>query len=196
MCHRYSGADGADALDTEPLQQQLPLRAPSGGAADPLRAERQRQRYERLSRTLDEVKGAVQQLADKLQHVPIHDGSAPIELSDETVPEVLAQAEARLALLLPALQAEEQALEAAGVPLAAELSRAALLQPPVENNLRIRVSTRRGRRERGRDGGAAHPAPPRHRRPQPPCPRAPVRAARRSGRPAARSALRSALPRR
>mmetsp|Transcript_12862 Transcript_12862/g.30864 ORF Transcript_12862/g.30864 Transcript_12862/m.30864 type:complete len:535 (+) Transcript_12862:79-1683(+) len=63
--------------------------------------ERNRAKYERMAKILIDVKGGVVHLADKLSSVKL-DGEAPIEMSDETVEEVLSQCELKLSKLMQA----------------------------------------------------------------------------------------------
>uniref|UniRef100_A0A7S3CVB4 ODAD1 central coiled coil region domain-containing protein n=1 Tax=Palpitomonas bilix TaxID=652834 RepID=A0A7S3CVB4_9EUKA len=68
--------------------------------------ERNRQKYERIARILIDVKAGIEHLSDKLESVKID--AAPIPLTDETLVEVLLQAEQKLIKLVEAVNVEEE----------------------------------------------------------------------------------------
>lgn len=64
------------------------------------RYERHRAKFERLAKMLIDMKAGIAHLSEKLIIVNLEGGEAPIEMSDETVEEVLQQCELKLSKLL------------------------------------------------------------------------------------------------
>ncbi|KAG8462331.1 hypothetical protein KFE25_012151 [Diacronema lutheri] len=134
----YAAHNDVATLERVPSAIADPLAA-SAAAEEEVKAERQRHKYERMSRILINVKAGIQHLSEKLDAVPLPSGERPVPLSDDTLVDVLLQNEARLRLVLDAMRIEEEALEREGISIDAELKKSAALQEPaVENNLRIK----------------------------------------------------------
>ena len=100
------------------------------------KSERQRVKYERLTKVLVAVKAGIQHLAERLEGVKLEE--PPLVLTDDNMVEVLMQCEQRLKIVLDAIRQEEEAL-------VRDLGEAALhkpsslpLEPPVINNYRVR----------------------------------------------------------
>jgi len=64
------------------------------------RHERQRVKFERLAKMLIDMKAGIAHLSQKMNIINLEGGEAPIEMSDETVEEVLQQCELKLSKLL------------------------------------------------------------------------------------------------
>jgi hypothetical protein len=62
--------------------------------------ERNRGRYERMAKMLIDMKAGIGHLSEKLTIINLEGGEAPIEMSDETVEEVLQQCELKLSKLM------------------------------------------------------------------------------------------------
>merc|ERR1712139_198029 len=62
--------------------------------------ERNRSKSERMAKMLINMKAGISHLADKLTTILLEGGEAPIEMSDETVEEVLQQCELKLSKLM------------------------------------------------------------------------------------------------
>merc|ERR1712139_439493 len=62
--------------------------------------ERNRGRYERMAKMLIDMKAGIGHLSEKLTIIHLEGGEAPIEMSDETVEEVLQQCELKLSKLM------------------------------------------------------------------------------------------------
>merc|ERR1719353_314524 len=64
------------------------------------RYERHRAKFERLAKMLIDMKAGIAHLGEKLTIINLEGGEAPIEMSDETVEEVLQQCELKLSKLM------------------------------------------------------------------------------------------------
>jgi len=100
------------------------------------KSERQRVKFERLTKVLVAVKAGIQHLAERLEGIKLEE--PPLVLTDDNMVEVLLQCEARLKIVLDAIKQEEEAL-------VRDLGEAALhkptsmpLEPPVINNYRVK----------------------------------------------------------
>merc|ERR1711977_506642 len=71
------------------------------------KCERNRGKFERMAKVLINVKAGVDHLADKLANIKL-DREAPIEMSDETVEEVLSQCELKLSKLMSLTHLDSQ----------------------------------------------------------------------------------------
>merc|ERR1711977_164957 len=71
------------------------------------KCERNRGKFERMAKVLINVKAGVDHLADKLTLIKL-DGESPIEMSDETVEEVLSQCELKLSKLMSLTHLDQQ----------------------------------------------------------------------------------------
>merc|ERR1712072_593119 len=71
------------------------------------KCERNRGKFERMAKVLINVKAGVDHLADKLTLIKL-DGESPIEMSDETVEEVLSQCELKLSKLMSLTHLDSQ----------------------------------------------------------------------------------------
>merc|ERR1712072_910440 len=69
--------------------------------------ERNRGKYERMAMVLINLKAGINHIADKLKHIKL-DGESPIEMSDETVEEVLSQCELKLSKLMSLTHLDQQ----------------------------------------------------------------------------------------
>ena len=105
-------------------------------AVDERKSERQRVKYERLTKVLVAVKAGIQHLAERLEGVKLDEPT--LVLTDDNMAEVLMQCEARIKIVIDAIKQEEEAL-------VRDLGEAALnkpsslpLEPPVINNYRVR----------------------------------------------------------
>ena len=108
----------------------------AASADDAKKSERQRVKYERLTKVLVAVKAGIQHLAERLEGVKIDD--PPLVLTDDNMIEVLMQCEQRLKIVLDAIRQEEAAL-VSDVGEAALHKPSALPQdPPVINNYRVK----------------------------------------------------------
>ncbi len=110
--------------------------APSAKEDDERRSERQRVKYERLTKVLVAVKAGIQHLAERLEGVKLDE--PPLVLTDENMVEVLAQCEARLRIVLEAIRQEEEALVRDMGEAALHKPTSLPLEPPVINNYRVR----------------------------------------------------------
>jgi hypothetical protein len=100
------------------------------------KTERQRVKYERLTKVLVAVKAGIQHLAERLEGVKLDD--PPLVLTDDNMVEVLMQCEQRLKIVLDAIRQEEAAL-VSDVGEAALHKPSSLPQdPPVINNYRVK----------------------------------------------------------
>merc|ERR1711934_288679 len=63
---------------------------------------------ERMAMVLINMKAGINHIADKLKHIKL-DGETPIEMSDETVEEVLSQCELKLSKLMSLTHLDQQA---------------------------------------------------------------------------------------
>ena len=127
---KYANASGPDE------GQMAAAAAGGGGATDERKSERQRVKYERLTKVLVAVKAGIQHLSERLEGVKLEE--PPLVLTDDNMVEVLTQCEQRLKIVLDAIKQEEEAL-------VRDLGEAALnkpsslpLEPPVINNYRVR----------------------------------------------------------
>lgn len=98
--------------------------------------ERQRIKFERLTKVLVAVKAGIQHLAERLEGVKLEE--PPLVLTDDNMVEVLMQCELRLKIVLEAIKQEEEAL-------VRDLGESALHkqsnhpnEPPVVNNYRVK----------------------------------------------------------
>merc|ERR1719160_2154336 len=64
-------------------------------------------KYERMAMVLINMKAGINHIADKLKHIKL-DGESPIEMSDETVEEVLSQCELKLSKLMSLTHLDQQ----------------------------------------------------------------------------------------
>merc|ERR1719191_1673133 len=64
------------------------------------KSERNRGKYERIAKMLINMKAGIGHLSEKLNIINLEGGEAPIEMSDETVEEVLQQCELKLSKLM------------------------------------------------------------------------------------------------
>jgi len=69
--------------------------------------ERNRGKYERMAMVLINMKAGINHIGDKLKHIKL-DGESPIEMSDETVEEVLSQCELKLSKLMSLTHLDQQ----------------------------------------------------------------------------------------
>lgn len=97
--------------------------------------ERQRHKYERLTKVLVSVKAGIQHLAERLDGVAIDE--ARLALTDDNMPDVLQQCDKKLRIVIEAIKEEEEAM-------VREMGEAALKsqpdlpsEPPVSNNFRL-----------------------------------------------------------
>jgi len=133
----YAAHTDTAALERVPSAIVNPLSA-SAASEEQIKAERQRHKYERMSRILIDVKAGIQHLTEKLEAVQLP-GEKPVPLTDDSLVDVLLQNESRLRLVLEAMRVEEEALERDGINIDAELKKnSALQEPVVENNIRIK----------------------------------------------------------
>jgi len=105
-------------------------------SSDERKNERQRVKYERLTKVLVAVKAGIQHLSERLEGIKLEE--TPLVLTDDNMVEVLMQCEQRLKIVLDAIRQEEEAL-------VREVGEAALNKPstdareaPVINNYRVR----------------------------------------------------------
>lgn len=133
----YAAQSDVASLERVPQAIVDPL-APSATAEEQLRAERQRHKYERMSRLLIDVKAGIGHLTENLEAVGLP-GENAVPLTDDSLVDVLLQNERRLALVLGAVRAEEEVRARA--------------PPPDGCARRVRGAERR--RRGGRMGGRA-----------------------------------------
>ena len=100
------------------------------------KSERQRVKFERLTKVLVAVKAGIQHLAERLEGVKLEE--PPLVLTDDNMVEVLMQCEARLKIVLDAIRQEEEALVRDLGEAALHKPSALPLEPPVINNYRVR----------------------------------------------------------
>ena len=110
------------------------------GNEESRKQERQRLRYERLSKVLVAVKAGIEHLVERLEGVQLDE--EPVVMADDTLVGVLRQCEKKLRIVMKAVKEEEAALtkelgEAALRSVSAEVN----TEPPVSNNFRIRDDT-------------------------------------------------------
>lgn len=98
--------------------------------------ERQRLKYERLTKVLVSVKAGIQHLSERLEGVKLDE--APLVLTDDNMVEVLQQCEQRLRIVLEAIRQEEEALVRDMGEAALQRNAGLPLEPPVVNNYRVR----------------------------------------------------------
>jgi len=112
--------------------------APEAGAAPPeeKQSERQRVKFERLTKVLVAVKAGIQHLAERLEGVKLEE--PPLVLTDDNMVEVLCQCEKRLKIVLDAIRQEEEALVRDLGEGALHKPSAMPLEPPVINNYRVK----------------------------------------------------------
>ena len=108
----------------------------AASAADERKIERQRVKYERLTKVLVAVKAGIQHLAERLEGVKLEE--PPLVLTDDNMVEVLMQCEQRLKIVLDAIKQEEEALVRDLGEAALHKPSATLEQPPVINNYRVK----------------------------------------------------------
>ncbi|KAJ1628535.1 hypothetical protein T492DRAFT_841502 [Pavlovales sp. CCMP2436] len=82
----YASHSDVTTLDRVPLSIADPL-ASSAAAEEQIKMERQRHKYERMSRILINVKAGIQHLTEKLEAVPLPLNERPVALSDDTLVE-------------------------------------------------------------------------------------------------------------
>eukprot|EP00736_Rhodelphis_marinus_P012576 Rmarinus@m.21897 len=106
--------------------------------------DRNKNKYWRVARLLIDVKAGIEHLSDKLDHIKID--SPPIAISDETVVEVMAQCEQKIAKLLESVNIDIHAMPQVDLSLDKQMSRTSIRQEPSmdENlpmhNTRIRLN--------------------------------------------------------
>lgn len=100
------------------------------------KVERQRVKYERLTKVLVAVKAGIQHLAERLEGVKLEEPA--LVLTDDNMVEVLLQCEQRLKIVLDAIRQEEEALVRDLGEAALHKSSTITLQPPVINNFRVK----------------------------------------------------------
>jgi len=100
------------------------------------KSDRQRVKFERLTKVLVAVKAGIQHLSERLEGIKLEEPT--LILTDDNMVEVLLQCEQRLKIVLDAIKQEEEAL-------VRDLGEAALhkpsslpLEPPVINNYRVK----------------------------------------------------------
>jgi len=98
--------------------------------------ERQRLKYERLTKVLVSVKAGIQHLSERLEGVKLDE--APLVLTDDNMVEVLQQCEQRLRIVLEAIRQEEEALVRDMGEAALQRNAGLPLEPPVVNNYRVK----------------------------------------------------------
>jgi len=98
--------------------------------------ERQRLKYERLTKVLVSVKAGIQHLSERLEGVKLDE--APLVLTDENMVEVLQQCEQRLRIVLEAIRQEEEALVRDMGEAALQRNSSLPMEPPVVNNYRVK----------------------------------------------------------
>jgi len=98
--------------------------------------ERQRLKYERLTKVLVSVKAGIQHLSERLEGVKLDE--APLVLTDENMVEVLQQCEQRLRIVLEAIRQEEEALVRDMGEAALQRNSGLPMEPPVVNNYRVK----------------------------------------------------------
>ena len=103
---------------------------------DDRKYERQRLKYERLTKVLVAVKAGIQHLSERLEGVKLDE--PPLVLSDDNMVDVLKQCEQRLRIVLEAIRQEEDALVRDMGESALQKSAGLPLEPPVLNNYRVK----------------------------------------------------------
>ncbi|KAL1495623.1 hypothetical protein AB1Y20_016491 [Prymnesium parvum] len=98
--------------------------------------ERQRLKYERLTKVLISVKAGIQHLSERLEGVKLDE--PPLVLSDDNMVDVLQQCEQRLRIVLEAIRQEEEALIRDMGEAALQRNAGLPLEPPVVNNYRVK----------------------------------------------------------
>jgi len=97
---KYSAAGGAGRRQVgEDLERQL--------NESTAKCDRNRLKYERCAKVLIDVKAGVDHIAAAVTNIKV-DNEAPVEMSDETVEEVLSQCELKLSKLLSLTQCDPQ----------------------------------------------------------------------------------------
>jgi len=104
--------------------------------AETRQIERQRVKYERLTKVLVAVKAGIQHLSERLEGVKLEE--PPLVLTDDNMVEVLMQCEQRLKIVLDAIRQEEEALVRDLGEAALHKPSALPLEPPVVNNYRVK----------------------------------------------------------
>ena len=108
----------------------------AASSSDERKNERQRVKYERLTKVLVAVKAGIQHLAERLEGVKLEE--PPLVLTDDNMVEVLMQCEQRLKIVLDAIRQEEEALVRDLGEAALHKPSALPLEPPVVNNYRVK----------------------------------------------------------
>ena len=108
----------------------------AASSSDERKTERQRVKYERLTKVLVAVKAGIQHLAERLEGVKLEE--PPLVLTDDNMVEVLMQCEQRLKIVLDAIRQEEEALVREVGEAALHKPSAVPLEAPVVNNYRVR----------------------------------------------------------
>jgi chromosome segregation ATPase len=108
----------------------------AGEAVDERKVERQRVKFERLTKVLVAVKAGIQHLSERLEGVKLD--TPLLVLTDDNMVEVLAQCEARLKIVLEAIKQEEEALVRDLGEAALQKPFAPQSEPPVINNYRVK----------------------------------------------------------
>ena len=108
----------------------------AASSSDERKTERQRVKYERLTKVLVAVKAGIQHLAERLEGVKLEE--PPLVLTDDNMVEVLMQCEQRLKIVLDAIRQEEEALVRDLGEAALHKPSALPLEPPVVNNYRVK----------------------------------------------------------
>ena len=109
---------------------------PAGGTSEDRKSERQRVKFERLTKVLVAVKAGIQHLAERLEGIKLEE--PPLVLTDDNMVEVLMQCEQRLKIVLDAIKQEEEALVRDLGETALHKPSALPLEPPVINNYRVK----------------------------------------------------------
>jgi len=110
--------------------------AAAASSQDERKSERQRVKYERLTKVLVAVKAGIQHLSERLEGVKLEE--PPLVLTDDNMVEVLMQCEQRLKVVLDAIKQEEEALVRDLGEAALHKPSALPLEPPVVNNYRVK----------------------------------------------------------
>jgi len=115
------------------VSEEPAMAAPAGSDR---KSERQRVKYERLTKVLVAVKAGIQHLSERLEGVKLEE--PPLVLTDDNMVEVLIQCEQRLKIVLDAIRQEEEALVRDLGEAALHKPSAMPLEPPVLNNYRVK----------------------------------------------------------